>query len=264
MVNRATHSRIAVVTGAGSGIGRATKELLEARGETVIGVDLRGADIDADLAVPEGRDTLAREVAARTDGHVDAVYAVAGTSDPTPRTGAVNYFGMVATLTSLRPLLARSRAPRAVAVSSMAAVYPVDDDLLAAMLADDEPTATRRAEQLVAEERGHLIYTTSKRAISRWVRRQAPTAEWAGASIALNAIAPGVVATPMSAPFTTTEKSKAGLLRQFPMPLNGIAPPEAVAEVLAWLGSVPNTHLCGQILYIDGGGDAVVRGDTAW
>lgn len=264
MVNRAKTSRISVVTGAASGIGRATKELLEARGETVIGVDLLGAEIEADLAVAEGRDTLAREVTARADGRIDAVYAVAGLSDPTPRTGAVNYFGMVATLTSLRPLLARSAAPRAVAVSSMAAVYPVDEELIMAMLADDEPTATRRAEQLVAEERGHLIYTTSKRAISRWVRRHAPTAEWAGASIALNAIAPGVVATPMSAPFTTTEKSKAGLLRQFPMPLNGIAPPEAVAEVLAWLGSVTNTHLCGQILYIDGGGDAVVRGDTAW
>jgi len=48
------------------------------------------------------------------------------------------------------------------------------------------------------------------------------------------------------------------------MPLNGIAEPIVVAHLLAWLGSDENTHLCGQVVFVDGGGDAVIRGDSTW
>ena len=33
---------------------------------------------------------------------------------------------------------------------------------------------------------------------------------------------------------------------------------------LAWLGGLENTHLCGQVIYVDGGSDAVIRGDSVW
>jgi NAD(P)-dependent dehydrogenase (short-subunit alcohol dehydrogenase family) len=259
-------TRVAVVTGAASGIGRAAKLLLEARGERVVGVDIHNADVEADLSTVAGRRDLVEGVTEHTSGMIDAIYAVAGLSQPTPPTAAVNYFGMVATLEGLRPLLLGSSAPRAVAVSSMAAVYPVDDELMTAMLAGEEAVAMRRCERLATagENRGHLIYTTSKRAMSRWVRQHAASAEWAGESISLNAVAPGIVATPMSAPFTATAESSATLLKQFPMPLNGIAEAGAAAELLAWLGSEANAHMCGQILYLDGGGDAIVRGDDVW
>jgi hypothetical protein len=48
------------------------------------------------------------------------------------------------------------------------------------------------------------------------------------------------------------------------MPLGGIAEASTVARLLAWLGSGENTHLCGQVVYIDGGSDAVIRGDSVW
>lgn len=41
-------ARTFVITGAGSGIGHTTAELLRRRGETVIGVDLRGPDVWSD------------------------------------------------------------------------------------------------------------------------------------------------------------------------------------------------------------------------
>ena len=47
--------RTTVVTGAGSGIGRAVSQLLTERGGRVIGVDLRGAELTADLADEAGR-----------------------------------------------------------------------------------------------------------------------------------------------------------------------------------------------------------------
>lgn len=258
--------RTAVVTGAASGIGRATAQLLESRGERVIGVDLHDADVTVDLSTPEGRERLVGEVTDRSGGTVDAVYAVAGLSQPRALTAAVNLFGAVATLEGLRPLLASSPAPRAVAVSSMAALHDVDDRLVDAMLDGDEAAALARAAALEAGEHGegYLIYSSSKRALSRWIRRQAPTEAWAGASIPLNAVAPGIIATPMTADLTATEAQRQSLLRLVPMPLNGIAQPEVVARLLAWLGSEENTHLCGQIVYVDGGSDVVLRGDSVW
>ena len=49
-----------------------------------------------------------------------------------------------------------------------------------------------------------------------------------------------------------------------PMPLNGIFQPRDVAYLLAWLTSEENAHLCGQVVFIDGGSDAVIRGDSTW
>jgi hypothetical protein len=49
-----------------------------------------------------------------------------------------------------------------------------------------------------------------------------------------------------------------------PMPLNGIFQPRDVGYLLAWLTSEENAHLCGQVVFIDGGSDAVIRGDSTW
>ncbi|MCR2824661.1 SDR family oxidoreductase [Microbacterium sp. zg.Y909] len=257
--------RTAVITGSASGIGRAAAELLAERGYRVIGVDIAGADINVDLTTPEGRETLVAEVTERSGGTVDVVIANAGLSSPTVATAAVNFFGAVATLAGLRPLLAASPAPRAVATTSMAALFPPDEALLQAFLAEDEPAALARAAQLADDPaQANLIYGTSKQALARWLRRVAPTPEWAGAGIALNAVAPGVVATPMTFDLTGTEEAKAALLQRVPMPLNGIFEPGDVAALMAWLVSEENAHLCGQVIYIDGGSDAVIRGDSTW
>ncbi|TQJ30948.1 SDR family oxidoreductase [Microbacterium sp. SLBN-146] len=259
-------SRTVVITGSASGIGKATAELLSDRGYRVIGVDIAHADVEVDLTTADGRAALVSGVTDLSGGTVDAVIANAGLASPTVATAAVNYFGAVATLTGLRPLLAESPSPRAVATASMASLYPPDEALLDAFLADDEDAALARAAALAGgtPEEANLIYGTSKRALARWVRRHAPTPEWAGAGIALNAVAPGVVSTPMTADLTTTDEAKAALLQMVPMPLNGIFGPRDVAELMAFLVSVENAHLCGQVVFIDGGSDAVIRGDSTW
>src|SRR5581483_3946838 len=109
--------RTCVVTGSASGIGAATARRLAEAGARVIGCDLQGADIIADLATEAGRATLAAEAARLSGGRVDAVIANAGGGPPESML-QLNFFGAVATLQRLRPLLARSDAPRAVAVSS--------------------------------------------------------------------------------------------------------------------------------------------------
>ena len=67
MTSRTRWTRTYVVSGAASGIGAATAALLRDQGHLVIGVDLRDAEVVADLATPEGRAAAVREVLARTD-----------------------------------------------------------------------------------------------------------------------------------------------------------------------------------------------------
>jgi len=159
--------RTFVVTGATSGIGEATKDLLSSRGESVIGVGSRGGDVIADLSTPEGRAGMVREVAERSGGVIDGILAIAGLSDPAPVTVAVNFFAMVGTLEGLRPLLAQSSAPRAVGVSSVACLLPVDDDLVTLMGAGDESAALARAAAIAAHDSSNIIYTSTKKAFAQ-------------------------------------------------------------------------------------------------
>jgi hypothetical protein len=48
------------------------------------------------------------------------------------------------------------------------------------------------------------------------------------------------------------------------LPLSGNMCPKAPAALLAWLVSEENTHLCDQVVVIDGGSDAVIQGDSTW
>jgi NAD(P)-dependent dehydrogenase (short-subunit alcohol dehydrogenase family) len=258
--------RTYVVTGSASGIGKATAELLKERGHRVIGVDIHDADVSADLSTAAGRAELVARVTELSSGRIDAIIANAGLATPTAKTVAVNYFGAVATLTGLRPLLSGSPAPRAVVTASMASLYPPDDVLLRALAAGDEAAALKRGGELEAAggDAANQIYGTTKRALALWIRRNAATPEWAGAGIPLNAIAPGVVETPMTAPLTGSPEARKALLDMVPMPLNGIFPPRDVAYLLTWLTSEENAHLCGQVVFIDGGSDAVMRGDLTW
>lgn len=253
-------NRTTVVTGAASGIGRATKELLEADGQRVIGVDLHDAEITADLATAEGRASLPEQVAAASGGSIDAVIAVAGVSALTDLTVRVNYFGAVATLEGLRPLLVSSESPRAALVSSFSAVQAVDDELVAAMIEGDELAAIARTSAMIEADLSNLIYASTKRAISEWMRARSIEPEWAGAGIPLNGVGPGVVLTPMIRPFLETEEGRAMMSALVPMPLSGPAEPVVIARTLAFLTDPLNTHITGQTIFVDGGADVTERG----
>jgi NAD(P)-dependent dehydrogenase (short-subunit alcohol dehydrogenase family) len=259
-------ARTVVVTGAGSGIGATTAELARARGYQVIGIDLRNADIEADLSTSEGRFEAAAKATELAGGVIDAVIACAGIAAPIAATIQVNYFGVTELVSHLQPALAQSAAPRVAVVSSMASLQPNSADLVAAALAGDETQAVEIATALEAQgpEVGYLIYSSSKRALARWVRRESITPKWAGAHIALNAVAPGTVVTPMTKDMLATPEGRAMVDSHVPMPLNSHQSAESVANMLLWLVSEENTHTTGQVIYNDGGADASLRGDDIW
>ncbi|HEX4467755.1 MAG TPA: SDR family oxidoreductase [Solirubrobacteraceae bacterium] len=251
--------RTVVVTGSASGIGAATKRRLEADGNRVIGVDLHAAEVVADLGSTEGRNQMVDRVTALSGGVLDAVIACAAMDGPEPRGVSVTYFGAVATLEQLRSQLARGHAPRAVAVSSLASLHPVDAGIVQACLADDEDGAVA-----AAANKGVQIYASAKAALCRWVRRSAVAPAWAQAGIPLNAIAPGTVVTPATERLRNSPKGRAILDEMVPMPMGGWLQPEDIAELLAWLVSPVCVGMTGQVVFIDGGGDAVLRGDRIW
>lgn len=219
----------------------------------------------ADLSTKEGRQAAVEASVEAANGVVDAVICCAGLSNPIALTAAVNYFGMTEFLEAILPSLAKSEVPRAVLVSSMATLQPNYPALVDALIADDEDAAMEIAKKLEADpQTGNLIYSSSKRAISRWVRREAITEDWAGAGIPLNAVAPGIVLTPMTAGLLATPESTKMVDSVVPMPLNYHQSPESIANLLIWLTSEENTHCCGQTVYCDGGSDAVLRGDDVW
>jgi NAD(P)-dependent dehydrogenase (short-subunit alcohol dehydrogenase family) len=257
---KADRARTIAVSGAASGIGAALAVMLRDAGDTVIGIDLRDADVCADLAVPEGRSRAVAETLDRSGGTLDAVVACAGVSDFTVMPVKVNFFGAVALLEGLRPALARAAAPRAAAVGSIAGVHPVDDAVVAACLDGDEPAALAAAEQAVDAGGGYMTYPSSKAALAQWLRRACVTPEWAGAGIPLNAVAPGIVRTPMTAPLFADEAMAKVMNEAVPMPLNGHAEAGTIAEALRWLIAPANTHMTGQIVYVDGGAEATLRG----
>lgn len=254
----AVPARRLLVTGSASGIGAATVRLANERGWSVLGLDRADADVTADLATPQGRAQAAHDVRAATE-RLDAIVACAGSAEPCATTVAVNFFGVAELLTALQPLLAAGTAPRAAVVGSITGTYRPDPALLEACLGGDPARAVGRAQELVDRGAGLSVYPTSKAALARWVRRNAVTPAFAGAGIALNAAAPGTVQTPMTAAMLADPASRRVVDQAVPMPLSGHAPPEAVGHLLLWLASPENTHVTGQVVYVDGGAEATLR-----
>lgn len=259
-------ARTIVVTGAASGIGKATAEILEAGGDRVIRVDLREGDVTGDLSDPAQIERAVAEIGELTGGVLDGLVANAGVSAPSELSLKINYIGTVALIEALRPLLAKADAPRISVTSSAATLQGNDTELVDLLLAGDGEAAIARGTALAAQgpEIGYANYSSSKRAISRWIRRMAPTAEYVGAGIGLNGVGPGQVRTGMTTELFASEEGRKMADEAMPAPYNGIAEAEHIASVHAFLVSEGNARMTGQVLFVDGGFDALRRGDDIW
>jgi NAD(P)-dependent dehydrogenase (short-subunit alcohol dehydrogenase family) len=251
-------SRTYVVTGAASGIGAATTARLRDDGHRVVTVD-RAADAEvvADLSTAPGRAAAVDEVGTRCDV-LHGVVACAGVAGGTGGDGAlvasVNYFGTVDVVAGLRPLLSAAGGASVVVTSSNSVEcqpgWPVD--VAEAIFAGDESAARAAAGAVAAVQ----VYPASKAALRWWVRRNAPA--WAAEGIRLNAIAPGLVETPMASGMRADPELGA-FVDAYPSPLGRPGRPGEVAAAIAWLLGDESSLVVGTTLMIDGGTDALLN-----
>jgi NAD(P)-dependent dehydrogenase (short-subunit alcohol dehydrogenase family) len=225
-------------------------------GHRVIGVDVKDAEIIADLSTADGRDAMVAAVGSQCDGALEGLVVAAGIQKgEAANIVSVNYFGAIATLDGMRPLLAGGTGGSAVVISSNSTTTQpgVPSDLAELCLSGDEAAARRAAgtDALGA-------YPATKLALARWVRRHAPTATWVGAGIRLNAIAPGFIDTPMTEGMWDFVSSLADV---FPIPAGRPGRPAEVAGLVDYLLSDDAGFFCGSVLTMDGGTDAALRAD---
>lgn len=249
------------ITGGASGMGAATTKKLREQGDRVITVDQRDADIVADLGTPEGRQQAIAEITSMCDGKLDGFVPFAGVGPLPGRAGSllisVNYFGTVEMLDALRPLLAAGDEASAVAISSNSTTCQpgIPTELIEACLAGDEAAARDLAD---SKYDSIVAYPSSKVAVARWVRSHATQPEWAGEDIRLNAIAPGMIDTPMVAE-GKADPDLGPLLEAFTMPVGRTGRPEEIAALVAYLLGPDARFFCGSLIFCDGGTDAMIH-----
>jgi NAD(P)-dependent dehydrogenase (short-subunit alcohol dehydrogenase family) len=256
--------RSIAITGAASGIGLATAERLRARGDRVIGVDLRDADVTCDLGTADGREAAIAEVARLAGGRLDGLVAAAGVNASSARPNAqvisVNYFGVVVTLAGLRSCLAAGAQPRVVVMGSHSSTcHPnIPEALVDACLSGDEEWARKRS----AEYPPPKAYAGSKLAVARWSRRQAPTPEWAGSGIMLNVVSPGPVDTPLHRE-READPHLGAASRALVLPVGRLGRADEIAALTEFLLGPDAGFFCGSFITCDGGLDAQRRSDDS-
>ncbi|MBS4752480.1 SDR family oxidoreductase [Nocardioides sp. zg-ZUI104] len=253
------------VTGSASGMGAAVVDRLRSDGHTVLTVDIKDAEVVADLSTPTGRGAAAREVLERCEGRLDGAVLAAGIG---PAPGAdrpqlileVNFLGVVDLLEAWRPALAAAGNAKVVVFSSNSTttVPLIARATTDAIIDRDMEKALRRIRLLGAKMAPSFAYGASKIAVSHWVRRHAVTREWAGAGIRLNAIAPGAILTPLLQQQLATP-AEAKRIKAFPVPIGGFGDPDHLARWVTFMLSDAADFLCGSIIFVDGGSDAWFR-----
>ncbi len=252
------------VTGSASGMGQAVVDRLRTAGHTVITVDIKEADVIADLSTPAGRSAAAAAVLTACDRRLDGAVLAAGLG-PTP--GAerliteVNYFAVVDLLTAWRPALAAAERAKVVVFSSNSTttVPAVPRRAINALLSGN-PDKALRAYRIFGRNAPPMAYAASKIAVSRWVRRAAVRPEWAGAGIRLNALAPGAIMTPLLQRQLDTP-AEAKHIHAFPVPIGGFGDAGQLADWVVFMLSDSADFLCGSVVFVDGGSDAYFRAD---
>jgi NAD(P)-dependent dehydrogenase (short-subunit alcohol dehydrogenase family) len=238
--------KVAVVTGASSGIGERFARVLDALGATVVvsarrvdriealAKDLANGDaIACDVAVPGSSAALVNE-AAEKHGRIDVVVANAGITEVTPATRETPArFAEVVHVDLVAPFeLAQAAVPHLRAVGGGSIV-----NIASAAAFSTSPLLPQAS--YVASKTG-LVGLTRELAL-----------QWARYGIRVNALCPGMFPSEMTQLLVDNDEIRAPFEAELPMKRIGNA--DELDAALAFLASPASSYMTGQTLVVDGG-----------
>lgn len=239
---------VALVTGAGAGLGAAIARTLAAEG-WVVGVLDRDADAAAEVAAPLGASGVA--LAADTTDEAAVEHALDRLASATGRTGPG---ALVANAGIVRfgPLLDAALDDwRAVVDVNLTGTFVVARAVARRLVAGGHPGSIVAVTSMngVVPGPNAGAYGATKAGIARLVQQMA--LEWGPHGIRVNAVAPGLVDAGMSAPIYADPDVRRR--RADRVPLGRLGEPADVAAVVAFLLSDAAGYVTGTELLVDGG-----------
>ncbi|HEX4579811.1 MAG TPA: 3-oxoacyl-ACP reductase FabG [Candidatus Dormibacteraeota bacterium] len=249
---RRFQDRVAIVTGAGQGIGAATARRLASEGATVFVFERNTAAgvATADAITATGGRALAVEcdVSSRSsvDAAVNAAVAESGRVDVLVNNAGVTRDNLLFKLSD--------EDWSTVLTVNLTSVFLMCRAVQQHMVAARYGRIVNLSSRSALGNRGQANYAAAKAGIQGLTATLA--IELGPFNITVNAVAPGYIATPMTAATAkrvgaTAEAHQKEVAER--TPLRRVGQPEEVASVVAFLASDDASYVSGQTLYINGG-----------
>ena len=239
--------KVALVTGAGSGIGRAAALRLGALGAKVVVADIKGGQETAEAICGAGGHAFCQPTDVREPGHIEAL--VARSVEQFGRLDyAFNNAGVAQT--NRRPLHELDLETwQSIMDTNLRSIFLCMKHEIAEMLAAGGGAIVNTSSGVVPHGyRNISTYVASKAGVDALTRVAAM--EVAEHNIRINSVNPGFVATPLLDAIIAPADQKRLIERT---PLRRMTTAEDVANMAVFLLSQEAGHVTGQSVYVDGG-----------